>query len=69
MFVGKFLVSLAPEHHLGPLHEERPLLAGAIYAFCCAAVKPDLPPGGRSHYSKEGFQLQELSEKAANSFR
>lgn len=57
---------LAPEHHLGPLHGERQLLAKAVSTLCCAAVKPDLPPGGRSHYSKDGFQLQELSEKAGH---
>lgn len=37
-----------------------------LFPLCCAAVKPDLPPGGRSHYSKDGFQLQELSEKAGH---
>lgn len=60
MFSDKFLVSLASEHHLGPLQGERQLLAGAVSARCCAGVKPNLPPGGRSHYSKE------LSEKAGH---
>lgn len=57
---------LPPEHHLGPLHGERQLLARAVSALCCVSVKPNLPPGGRSHYSKDGFQLQELSEKAGH---
>ena len=66
MFRDKFLVSLAPEHHLGSLHGERQLSTRAISALCRAGVKPDLPPGGRSHYSKDGFQFQELSEKAGH---
>lgn len=68
MFSDKILVSLASEHHLGPLQGERQLLAGAVSARCCAGVKPNLPPGGRSHYSKElsekaGHELQTLSEE------
>lgn len=35
-----------------------------LQPFQLFAVKSDLPPGGRSHYSKDDFQLQELSEIA-----
>lgn len=68
MFSDKILVSLASEHHLGPLQGERQLLTGAVSARCCAGVKPNLPPGGKSHYSKElsekaGHELQTPSEE------
>lgn len=63
MFRDKFLVTLVAEHDLGPLRGERQLPAAAVPVLRCAAGKPDLPPGGRSHYSRDISQLQQLCEK------
>lgn len=63
MFRDKFLVTLVAEHDLGPLRGGRQLPAAAVPVLRCAAGKPDLPPGGRSHYSRDTSQLRQLCKK------